>query len=56
VKLGRRGIREIEFIVQTLAAIHGARQIPFLVRKSSMLQGAAEPLSSIWILLPREEC
>jgi glutamate-ammonia-ligase adenylyltransferase len=36
VKLGRGGIREIEFIVQTLQLIHGARH-PFL-QESSMLK------------------
>src|SRR5205807_4626140 len=36
VKLGRGGIREIEFIVQTLQLIHGARH-PFL-QEPSMLK------------------
>ncbi|HEU5246500.1 MAG TPA: bifunctional [glutamate--ammonia ligase]-adenylyl-L-tyrosine phosphorylase/[glutamate--ammonia-ligase] adenylyltransferase [Candidatus Udaeobacter sp.] len=51
VKLGRGGIREIEFIVQTLQLIHGARH-PFL-QESSMLKalGALRQLN----LLPREE-
>jgi glutamate-ammonia-ligase adenylyltransferase len=51
VKLGRGGIREIEFIVQTLQLIHGARH-PFL-QESSMLKSlrALRQLD----LLPREE-
>src|SRR5262249_12541553 len=51
VKLGRGGIREIEFIVQTLQLIHGARH-PFL-QESNMLKAlyALRQLD----LLPREE-
>src|SRR5438094_736405 len=51
VKLGRGGIREIEFIVQTLQLIHGARH-PFL-QEPSMLKAlyALRQLD----LLPREE-
>ena len=51
VKLGRGGIREIEFIVQTLQLIHGARN-PFL-QEPSMLKAlyALRQLD----LLPREE-
>ena len=51
VKLGRGGIREIEFIVQTLQQIHGARH-PFL-QEPSMLKAlyALRELD----LLPREE-
>jgi [glutamine synthetase] adenylyltransferase / [glutamine synthetase]-adenylyl-L-tyrosine phosphorylase len=51
VKLGRGGIREIEFIVQTLQLIHGARH-PFL-QESSMLKTlrALRQLD----LLPRED-
>jgi glutamate-ammonia-ligase adenylyltransferase len=51
VKLGRGGIREIEFIVQTLQLIHGARH-PFL-QESSMLK-ALRALREL-DLLPREE-
>jgi len=51
VKLGRGGIREIEFIVQTLQLIHGARH-PFL-QESSMLK-ALRALRQL-DLLPREE-
>jgi [glutamine synthetase] adenylyltransferase / [glutamine synthetase]-adenylyl-L-tyrosine phosphorylase len=51
VKLGRGGIREIEFIVQTLQLIHGARD-PFL-QESSMLK-ALRALRQL-DLLPREE-
>jgi [glutamine synthetase] adenylyltransferase / [glutamine synthetase]-adenylyl-L-tyrosine phosphorylase len=51
VKLGRGGIREIEFIVQTLQLIHGARH-PFL-QESSMLK-ALRALCQL-DLLPREE-
>lgn len=51
LKLGRGGIREIEFIVQTLQLIHGARH-PFL-QEPSMLKAlyALRQLD----LLPREE-
>jgi len=51
VKLGRGGIREIEFIVQTLQLIHGARH-PFL-QEPNMLKAlyALRELD----LLPREE-
>jgi [glutamine synthetase] adenylyltransferase / [glutamine synthetase]-adenylyl-L-tyrosine phosphorylase len=51
VKLGRGGIRDIEFIVQTLQLIHGARN-PFL-QESSMLKSlrALRELD----LLPRDE-
>src|SRR5436309_1980744 len=51
VKLGRGGIREIEFIAQTLQLIHGARH-PFL-QESSMLKAlyALRQLD----LLPRED-
>src|SRR5258708_27232498 len=51
VKLGRGGIRDIEFIVQTLQLIHGARN-PFL-QESSMLKalGALRRLD----LLPPDE-
>ena len=51
VKLGRGGIREIEFIVQTLQLIHGTRH-PFL-QESNMLKAlyALRQLD----LLPREE-
>src|ERR1700736_388658 len=43
VKLGRGGIREIEFVVQTLQFIHGARQA-FLQEPSTLkaLQGIAQ--------------
>ncbi|MEY2538071.1 MAG: [glutamine synthetase] adenylyltransferase / [glutamine synthetase]-adenylyl-L-tyrosine [Verrucomicrobiota bacterium] len=43
VKLGRGGIREIEFVVQTLQFIHGARQA-FLQETSTLkaLQGIAQ--------------
>lgn len=51
VKLGRGGIREIEFIVQTLQLIHGARH-PFL-QESSMLK-ALRALRQL-DLLPRDE-
>jgi [glutamine synthetase] adenylyltransferase / [glutamine synthetase]-adenylyl-L-tyrosine phosphorylase len=51
VKLGRGGIREIEFIVQTLQLVHGARH-PFL-QESSMLK-ALRALRQL-DLLPREE-
>jgi glutamate-ammonia-ligase adenylyltransferase len=51
VKLGRGGIREIEFIVQTLQLIHGARH-PFL-QQPSMLK-ALRALREL-DLLPREE-
>ena len=51
VKLGRGGIREIEFIVQTLQLIHGARH-PFL-QESSMLK-ALRALRQL-DLLPRED-
>ena len=51
VKLGRGGIREIEFIVQTLQLIHGARH-PFL-QEPSMLK-ALRALREL-DLLPREE-
>jgi glutamate-ammonia-ligase adenylyltransferase len=51
VKLGRGGIREIEFIVQTLQLIHGARH-PFL-QESAMLK-ALRALRQL-DLLPREE-
>src|SRR6267378_3877989 len=51
VKLGRGGIREIEFIVQTLQLIHGARH-PFL-QESGMLK-ALRALRQL-DLLPREE-
>jgi [glutamine synthetase] adenylyltransferase / [glutamine synthetase]-adenylyl-L-tyrosine phosphorylase len=51
VKLGRGGIREVEFIVQTLQLIHGARH-PFL-QEPNMLKAlyALRQLD----LLPREE-
>ena len=51
VKLGRGGIREIEFIVQALQLIHGARH-PFL-QESSMLK-ALRALREL-DLLPRED-
>lgn len=51
VKLGRGGIREIEFIVQTLQLIHGAHH-PFL-QEPSMLK-ALRALRQL-DLLPREE-
>src|SRR5438552_411638 len=51
VKLGRGGIREIEFIVQTLQLIHGARH-PFL-QESSMLKALRALLQLD--LLPRED-
>jgi glutamate-ammonia-ligase adenylyltransferase len=51
VKLGRGGIREIEFIVQTLQLIHGARH-PFL-QEPSMLR-ALRALREL-DLLPRED-
>src|SRR5438552_2678443 len=51
VKLGRGGIREIEFIVQTLQLIHGARH-PFL-QEPNMLE-ALRALRE-FDLLPREE-
>jgi glutamate-ammonia-ligase adenylyltransferase len=51
VKLGRGGIREIEFIVQTLQLIHGARH-PFL-QEPGMLK-ALRALREL-DLLPREE-
>jgi [glutamine synthetase] adenylyltransferase / [glutamine synthetase]-adenylyl-L-tyrosine phosphorylase len=51
VKLGRGGIREIEFIVQTLQLIHGARH-PFL-QEPAMLK-ALRALRQL-DLLPREE-
>jgi len=51
VKLGRGGIRDIEFIVQTLQLIHGARH-PFL-QESSMLK-ALRALRQL-DLLPRED-
>ena len=51
VKLGRGGIRDIEFIVQTLQLIHGARN-PFL-QEPSMLR-ALRALREL-DLLPREE-
>ena len=51
VKLGRGGIREIEFIVQALQLIHGARH-PFL-QESSMLK-ALRALRQL-DLLPRED-
>jgi [glutamine synthetase] adenylyltransferase / [glutamine synthetase]-adenylyl-L-tyrosine phosphorylase len=51
VKLGRGGIREIEFIVQTLQLIHGARH-PFL-QQPSMLK-ALRALREL-DLLPRDE-
>ena len=51
VKLGRRGIREIEFVVQTLQFIHGAHQT-FLQEPSTLkaLQALAE-----LELLPRDD-
>src|SRR5213595_2913964 len=51
VKLGRGGIREIEFIVQTLQLIHGAHH-PFLQEASTLkaLRGLRQ-----LDLLPREE-
>src|SRR5437762_3405804 len=51
VKLGRGGIRDIEFIVQTLQLIHGARH-PFL-QEPSMLK-ALRALRQL-DLLPRDE-
>src|SRR6266581_4890453 len=51
VKLGRGGIRDIEFIVQTLQLIHGARH-PFL-QEPSMLK-ALRALREL-DLLPRED-
>src|SRR5436189_5875151 len=51
VKLGRGGIRDIEFIVQTLQLIHGARN-PFL-QESSMLK-ALRALREL-DLLPHDE-
>src|SRR6266513_2575682 len=51
VKLGRGGIRELEFIVQTLQLIHGARH-PFL-QETSMLK-ALRALRQL-DLLPRDE-
>ena len=51
VKLGRGGIREVEFVVQTLQFIHGARQA-FLQETSTLkaLRGLAE-----LELIPRNE-
>jgi len=51
VKLGRGGIREIEFIVQTLQLIHGARH-PFL-QESSMLK-ALRALRQLDLLPPED--
>jgi glutamate-ammonia-ligase adenylyltransferase len=51
VKLGRGGIRDIEFVVQTLQLIHGARN-PFL-QEPSMLK-ALRALREL-DLLPRED-
>ena len=51
VKLGRGGIRDIEFVVQTLQLIHGARN-PFL-QEASMLK-ALRALREL-DLLPRDE-
>src|SRR5438094_3831886 len=51
VKLGRGGIRDIEFIVQTLQLIHGARN-PFL-QESSMLK-ALHALRELDLLLHDE--
>src|SRR5437660_2458047 len=51
VKLGRGGIREIEFIVQTLQLIHGARH-PFL-QEPNMLKALRAVRE--FDLLPREE-
>src|SRR5215510_12047736 len=51
VKLGRGGIREIEFIVQTLQLIHGARH-PFL-QESGMLK-ALRALRELDLLVSQE--
>ena len=51
VKLGRGGIREIEFVVQTLQFIHGGRHI--FLRETSTL-GALRGLSRLE-LIPRKE-
>lgn len=51
VKLGAGGIREIEFVVQALQLLHGARQ-PFLQETSTM---KALPALAELDLLPREE-
>jgi glutamate-ammonia-ligase adenylyltransferase len=51
VKLGRGGIREIEFVVQTLQFIHGARQA-FLQEPSTLK--ALRALAELE-LIPREE-
>jgi glutamate-ammonia-ligase adenylyltransferase len=51
VKLGRGGIRDIEFIVQTLQLIHGARN-PFL-QEPSMLK-ALRALRELDLLPPEE--
>src|SRR5437588_5559697 len=51
VKLGRGGIRDIEFIVQTLQLIHGARH-PFL-QEPSMLK-ALRALRELDLLAPDE--
>src|SRR6266498_1402153 len=51
VKLGRGGIREIEFIVQTLQLIHGARH-PFL-QESGMLK-SLRALHQLDLLPPEE--
>src|SRR6266404_4554697 len=51
VKLGRGGIRDIEFIVQTLQLIHGARN-PFL-QESCMLEALRAVRELLW--LPRDD-
>jgi glutamate-ammonia-ligase adenylyltransferase len=51
VKLGRGGIRDIEFVVQTLQLIHGARN-PFL-QEASMLK-ALRALRELDLLPPAE--
>src|SRR5437588_7590819 len=51
VKLGRGGIREVEFVVQTLQFIHGGRHI--FLRETSTL-GALRGLSRLE-LIPRKE-
>jgi glutamate-ammonia-ligase adenylyltransferase len=51
VKLGRGGIRDIEFVVQTLQVIHGARN-PFL-QEPSMLK-ALRALRELDLLTPDE--
>lgn len=51
VKLGRGGIREVEFIVQCLQVLHGGRN-PFLQTPQTL---AALPKLTAYNLLPKEE-